>query len=52
MEQLQYAIKSGATPELTINDNLRAMALIEAAYRRWTRIGQSGRKSFFPTLEH
>lgn len=33
MEQLQYAIKSGTTPELTINDNLRTMALVEAAYR-------------------
>jgi predicted dehydrogenase len=33
MEQLQFAIKSGTVPELSLNDNLRTMALIEAAYR-------------------
>ena len=33
MDQLQYAIKSGTTPELSLNDNLRTMALVEAAYR-------------------
>ncbi|MBV8639807.1 MAG: Gfo/Idh/MocA family oxidoreductase [Verrucomicrobia bacterium] len=33
MDQLQYAIKSGTTPELSMSDNLRTMALVEAAYR-------------------
>ena len=33
MEQLQFAIKSGTVPELSLSDNLRTMGLIEAAYR-------------------
>jgi len=33
MEQLQFAIKSGNTPELNIEDNVKTMALIEAAYK-------------------
>ncbi len=33
MEQLQFAIECGTNPELSINDNLRTMALVEAAYR-------------------
>jgi predicted dehydrogenase len=33
MEQLQYAVKTGGTPLLDIDDNVRTMALIEAAYR-------------------
>jgi predicted dehydrogenase len=33
MEQLQYALKAGVEPELTAADNLKTMALIEAAYR-------------------
>src|SRR5271165_1746753 len=33
MEQLQYAVKTGAEPELNASDNLKTMALIEAAYR-------------------
>lgn len=33
MEQLQYALKAGAEPELSAADNLKTMALIEAAYR-------------------
>ena len=33
MEQLQYALKSGEPPALTGEDNLRTMALVEAAYR-------------------
>jgi predicted dehydrogenase len=33
MEQLQYALKSGERPMLDVKDNVRTMALIEAAYR-------------------
>jgi predicted dehydrogenase len=33
MEQLQYALKSGTEPELSGADNLKTMALVEAAYR-------------------
>ena len=33
MEQLQYALKSGTEPELSVADNLKTMALVEAAYR-------------------
>jgi predicted dehydrogenase len=33
MEQLQYAVKTGAEPELSAADNLKTMALVEAAYR-------------------
>ena len=33
MEQLQYALKTGSTPMLSAADNLRTMALVEAAYR-------------------
>lgn len=33
MEQLQWAIHSGETPALSVADNLRTMALVEAAYR-------------------
>lgn len=33
MEQLQWALKSGETPALTIADNVGTMALVEAAYR-------------------
>lgn len=33
MEQLQWAVKSGTPPILTAADNLRTMALVEAAYR-------------------
>ncbi len=33
MEQLQYAVKVGAEPELSASDNLKTMALVEAAYR-------------------
>ena len=32
MEQLQYALKSGTEPVLNVADNVRTMALIEAAY--------------------
>ena len=33
MEQLQYALKTGTPPALSIEDNVRTMALVEAAYR-------------------
>jgi len=33
MEQLQYALESGEAPALSGHDNLKTMALIEAAYR-------------------
>ncbi|MBV9490213.1 MAG: Gfo/Idh/MocA family oxidoreductase [Verrucomicrobia bacterium] len=36
MEQLQYALKSGTQPELSATDNLKTMALVEAAYRSVT----------------
>jgi len=32
MEQLQYALASGTAPELTVADNVRTIALIEAGY--------------------
>lgn len=33
MEQLQYAIREGEPPALSVADNVRTMALVEAAYR-------------------
>lgn len=33
MEQLQYALHAGARPLLDVDDNVKTMALIEAAYR-------------------
>ena len=33
MEQLQWAVETGTAPDLTIADNLKTMALVEAAYR-------------------
>ncbi len=33
MEQLQYALKSGERPLLDVADNVKTMALVEAAYR-------------------
>ncbi|WP_233838849.1 Gfo/Idh/MocA family protein [Paraburkholderia sp. ZP32-5] len=33
MEQLQYALASGTEPALTVADNVKTMALVEAAYR-------------------
>jgi len=33
MEQLQYALKTETTPMLSVSDNLKTMALVEAAYR-------------------
>jgi predicted dehydrogenase len=33
MEQLQYAVKTGTPPALSVADNVRTMALVEAAYK-------------------
>lgn len=33
MEQLQFALKSGTAPALSVADNVRTMALVEAAYQ-------------------
>lgn len=33
MEQLQYALKSGERPLLDVDDNVKTMALVDAAYR-------------------
>ena len=33
MEQLQFAVKTGAKPALSLEDNVKTMALVEAAYR-------------------
>lgn len=33
MEQLQHALKSGTPPALSVADNVRTMALVEAGYR-------------------
>ena len=32
MEQLQYAIEAGTAPDLTVADNVKTMALVEAGY--------------------
>jgi predicted dehydrogenase len=33
MEQLQYAVKTGEAPALSVADNVKTMALVEAGYR-------------------
>ncbi|MER9210320.1 gfo/Idh/MocA family oxidoreductase, partial [Mesorhizobium sp. M0771] len=33
MEQLQHAVKTGAPPALSVADNVKTMALVEAGYR-------------------
>ncbi|WP_309071938.1 Gfo/Idh/MocA family oxidoreductase [Arthrobacter sp.] len=33
MEQVQYAVETGTDPELSVADNVKTMALIEAGYR-------------------
>ncbi|MDL2398252.1 Gfo/Idh/MocA family protein [Rhizobium mayense] len=33
MEQLQYAVKTGEVPALSVADNVKTMALVEAGYR-------------------
>jgi predicted dehydrogenase len=33
MEQLQYAVKTGEPPVLSVADNVKTVALIEAGYR-------------------
>lgn len=39
MEQLQYAVKTGTPPALSVADNVKTMALVEAAYRSIERRG-------------
>jgi predicted dehydrogenase len=52
MEQLQYAIESGTIPELSLNDNLRTMALIEAAYRSLDESRAVRLEEFLPIRNH
>ncbi|WP_031251102.1 hypothetical protein [Mesorhizobium sp. LSHC412B00] len=33
MEQLQHAVETGAPPALSVADNVKTMALVEAGYR-------------------
>ena len=33
MEQLQYAVKTGTPPALSVADNVKTVALVEAGYR-------------------
>ena len=33
MDQLQFALQTGSAPALSVDDNVRTMALVEAAYR-------------------
>ena len=33
MEQLQHAVKTGTPPALSVADNVKTMALVEAGYR-------------------
>ncbi|MNZ94348.1 hypothetical protein D3C78_1134530 [compost metagenome] len=47
MEQLQYALASGTEPALSVTDNVRRMALVEAAY---TSIAE-GRTVRLPAVE-
>jgi predicted dehydrogenase len=47
MEQLQFALKSGETPELNGADNVRTMALVEAGYRAMAE-GRSVKLAEFP----
>ncbi|WP_375449682.1 Gfo/Idh/MocA family protein [uncultured Devosia sp.] len=48
MEQLQYAVRTGTEPLLTIADNVGTAALVEAAYRSIAD-GRTVRLSEFPT---
>ena len=33
MEQLQYAVQTGTAPALSVADNVKTVALVEAGYR-------------------
>ena len=46
MEQLQHALATGTAPALTVADNVRTIALVEAAYRSLTE-GRTVRLSEF-----
>ncbi len=48
MEQLQHAVATGTPPALTIADNVRTMALVEAGYRSIAE-GRTVRLSEIPT---
>jgi predicted dehydrogenase len=50
MEQLQHAVSSGEAPALTIADNVRTVALIEAGYRSIAE-GRTVRLSEIPINE-
>ena len=47
MEQLQYSVRTGAPPALSVADNVRTVALVEAAYRSLAE-GRTVRLSEFP----
>ncbi|WP_159588179.1 Gfo/Idh/MocA family protein [Chelativorans xinjiangense] len=48
MEQLQYAVKSGEPPALSVADNVKTMALVEAGYKSIAE-GRAVRLSEIPT---
>lgn len=53
MEQLQYALANGTEPALTVADNVKTMALVEAAYlsiaeRRTVRVDEISTTDEFP----
>jgi predicted dehydrogenase len=48
MEQLQYAVRSGTAPALSVADNVKTVALIEAGYRSLAQ-GRTVRVSEFQT---
>ncbi|TPM91883.1 Gfo/Idh/MocA family oxidoreductase [Mesorhizobium sp. B2-1-3A] len=48
MEQLQYAVKTGTPPALSVADNVKTMALVEAGYRSMAE-GRTVRLSEIPT---
>ena len=48
MEQLQYAVKTGTPPALSVADNVKTMALVEAGYRSMAS-GRTVKLSEIPT---
>ncbi|BCG87343.1 oxidoreductase [Mesorhizobium sp. 113-3-9] len=48
MEQLQYAVETGTPPALSVADNVKTMALVEAGYRSMAE-GRTVRLSEIPT---
>ena len=49
MEQLQHAVKTGEPPELSVADNVKTMALVEAGYRSIDQAAPSSFLRFRPT---